>query len=85
MLVPMDVHADQTELMQMLNKGHHNVELDSVSITKLACWIDSMLLSTDARSDIKYLQTDGKKAVNCVRCIVKCLKRQTIKTWSGYL
>lgn len=40
MLVPMDVHADQTELMQLLNKGHHNVKLDSLSITKLACWID---------------------------------------------
>jgi hypothetical protein len=25
MLVPMDVHADQTELMQILQKGHYNV------------------------------------------------------------
>lgn len=39
-LTPMDVHADQTELFQMLNKGHHGVKLDSQSIERLACWID---------------------------------------------
>lgn len=52
MLVPMDVHADQTELMQLLNKNHHNVKLDSASITKLACWIDFNAPFHGRRSDI---------------------------------
>lgn len=40
MLVPMDVHADQTELMRMLNKGHHGVKLSAEEVERLACWID---------------------------------------------
>lgn len=52
MLVPMDVHADQTELMQLLNKGHYGVKLDSVSVTKLACWIDFNAPFHGRRSDI---------------------------------
>lgn len=52
MLEPMNVHADQTELMQLLNKGHYNVKLDSVSITRLACWIDFNTPFHGRRSDI---------------------------------
>lgn len=52
MLVPMDVHADQTELMQLLNKGHHNVRLDSASVTRLACWIDFNAPFHGRRKDI---------------------------------
>ncbi len=40
MLTPMEFHADQTELMQMLNKGHYGVKLTPADIEKLACWID---------------------------------------------
>lgn len=52
MLVPMDVHADQTELMQILLKGHYNVQLDQESIEKLACWIDFNAPFHGRRSDI---------------------------------
>ena len=52
MLVPMDVHADQTELMQMLQKGHKNVKLDRESLEKLACWIDFNAPFHGRRSDI---------------------------------
>lgn len=52
MLVPMDVHADQTELMQILQKGHHNVKLDRESLEKLACWIDFNAPFHGRRSDI---------------------------------
>ena len=52
MLTPMNVHADQTELMQLLNKGHYGVKLDSVSVTKLACWIDFNAPFHGRRSDI---------------------------------
>ena len=40
LLTPMDFHADQTELIQLLKKGHHNVKLDQESLEKLYCWID---------------------------------------------
>lgn len=52
MLVPMDVHADQTELMQILNKEHHNVKLDKEAIEKLSCWIDFNAPFHGRRSDI---------------------------------
>lgn len=52
MLVPMDVHADQTELMQILQKGHYNVQLDKESVEKLACWIDFNAPFHGRRSDI---------------------------------
>lgn len=52
MLVPMDVHVDQTELMQLLQKGHYNVKLDSASMEKIACWIDFNAPFHGRRSDI---------------------------------
>jgi formylglycine-generating enzyme required for sulfatase activity len=59
MLVPMDVHADQTELMQILNKGHYNVQLQPEEIEKLACWIDMNAPFHGRRSDIKtYPKTE---------------------------
>lgn len=62
MLVPMDVHADQTELMQMLNKGHHNVQLLPEEIEKLACWIDLNAPFHGRRSDIStYHRTEESR------------------------
>ncbi len=59
MLVPMDVHADQTELMQIITKGHHNVVLDKVAIEKLSCWIDYNAPFHGRRSDIPgYSRTE---------------------------
>lgn len=59
MLVPMDVHADQTELMQMLNKGHHNVKLDDEAIERIAAWIDLNAPYHGRRSDISsYHKTE---------------------------
>ncbi len=52
MLTPMDFHADQTELMQLINKGHHNVVLDEEAIEKLSCWIDYNAPFHGRRSDI---------------------------------
>lgn len=39
-LVPMDIHADQTELMQILKKGHHGVQISKEDMESLVCWID---------------------------------------------
>jgi formylglycine-generating enzyme required for sulfatase activity len=40
LLEPMEFHADTTELVQMLKKGHHNVKLDAEAWDRLITWID---------------------------------------------
>ena len=40
LLTPMEFHADATDLIQMLEKGHHNVKLDKIAKHKLITWID---------------------------------------------
>lgn len=52
MLVPMDVHADQTELIQILQKGHYDVKMDKEAWDKLICWIDFNAPFHGRRSDI---------------------------------
>jgi len=37
---PMEFHADTTELVQLLLKGHHNVKLDAEAWDRLVTWID---------------------------------------------
>ena len=62
MLTPMDVHADQTELMQLLAKGHYNVKLDSASMLRLACWIDFNAPFHGRRKDIStYDRTENSR------------------------
>jgi formylglycine-generating enzyme required for sulfatase activity len=39
-LEPMEFHADTTELIQMLRKGHANVTLDAETWDRLVTWID---------------------------------------------
>ena len=38
--VPGEYHADTSELVQMLQKGHHNVRLDDEAWDRLVTWID---------------------------------------------
>ncbi len=40
MLTPLEYHADTTQLVQMLQKGHHGVELDAEAWDRLVTWID---------------------------------------------
>jgi formylglycine-generating enzyme required for sulfatase activity len=40
LLTPMEFHAGTTELVQMLRKGHHQVQLDCESWDRLITWID---------------------------------------------
>jgi formylglycine-generating enzyme required for sulfatase activity len=40
MLNPMEYHADTSELVQMLKRGHHNVKLDAEAWDRLVTWID---------------------------------------------
>ncbi len=38
--VPGEYHADTSELVQMLQKGHHNVQLDDEAWDRLVTWVD---------------------------------------------
>jgi formylglycine-generating enzyme required for sulfatase activity len=40
LLTPMEFHAGTTELVQMLEKGHHGVRLDEEAWDRLITWID---------------------------------------------
>jgi formylglycine-generating enzyme required for sulfatase activity len=40
MLRPMEYHASTSELVQMLEKGHHNVALDAEAWDRLQTWVD---------------------------------------------
>ncbi len=40
MLTPMEYHADSTQLVQLLSKGHHNVRLDAEAWDRLITWVD---------------------------------------------
>ncbi|NQT40672.1 MAG: SUMF1/EgtB/PvdO family nonheme iron enzyme [Planctomycetes bacterium] len=40
LLTPTEFHADSTELVQLLQKGHHNVQLDDEAWDRLVTWID---------------------------------------------
>ncbi len=40
LLVPMEFHADTTDLVKLLAKGHHGVALDAESWDRLITWID---------------------------------------------
>ncbi len=40
LLTPGDFHADTTQLVQMLRKGHHGVQLDAEAWDRIITWID---------------------------------------------
>jgi formylglycine-generating enzyme required for sulfatase activity len=40
LLTPMEFHADSTELIQMLKKGHHGVRIEGEALDRLVAWID---------------------------------------------
>ncbi len=40
LLIPLNFHADTSELVQILAKGHHNVRLDEEAWDRLITWID---------------------------------------------
>mgnify|MGYP005834032231 CR=1 FL=1 len=40
LLTPLEFHADTTELVQLLRKGHHGVSLDAEAWDRLVTWID---------------------------------------------
>jgi len=70
MLAPGDFHADTTELVQMLSKGHHGVKLDAEAWDRLITWID---LSTPAHGTWREIAGD-KRVLHQARRRRECLK-----------
>jgi len=59
MLEPYEVHANTTALVQLLEKGHHNVKLSSEAWDRIAVWID---LNTPAHGT--WREIVGERKVN---------------------
>ena len=57
LLPPGEFHADSTQLVQMLNKGHHNVNLSAEAWDRLITWID---LNTPAHGTWREIVGDQK-------------------------
>ncbi len=60
MLEPYEVHANTTALVQMLEKGHHNVKLSAEAWDRIATWID---LNTPAHGTWREIVGE-KKVIN---------------------
>jgi formylglycine-generating enzyme required for sulfatase activity len=68
MLAPGDVHADSTELVQMLTKGHKGVKLDQEAWTRLITWIDMSAPAHGTWREIagdKKTQHQSKRRIAC--------------------
>jgi formylglycine-generating enzyme required for sulfatase activity len=76
-LTPMDFHESQTELIQILKKGHHNVQLKQDEWEKLYCWIALNAQYHGQRTDIPNF-CDAEKSV-------KRMKENAIKYANKYI
>jgi formylglycine-generating enzyme required for sulfatase activity len=59
LLTPMEFHADTSELIQMLVKGHHGVELDDEDWDRLVTWIDLNVPDHGTWSEHCAIPNDG--------------------------
>ena len=59
--VPGEYHADTSELIQMLQKGHHNVQLDDEAWDRLFTWIDLNGPCHGAWGDVADIPCDNDK------------------------
>jgi len=73
MLTVGDFHADTTELIQMLTKGHHGVKLDAEAWERLITWID---VQTPAHGTWREIAGDAHVLAQRDRRRA-CLKRYT--------
>jgi len=64
MLAVGDLHADTTELVQMLRKGHNGVKLDAEAWDRLITWID---LSTPAHGTWREIAGDKRVLAQAAR------------------
>ena len=57
---PLEYHADTTELVQMLRKGHSGVKLDAKSWDRLITWIDLNVPCHGTWSEYRQIRGDGR-------------------------
>jgi formylglycine-generating enzyme required for sulfatase activity len=62
LLTPLNYHANTSELVQMLAKGHHNVKLDGESWERLITWIDLNAQAHGSYGEMK-LSSRSQKAM----------------------
>jgi formylglycine-generating enzyme required for sulfatase activity len=61
MLMPMEYHADTSELVQMLKKGHQGVQLDAESWDRLITWIDLNVPCHGTWSEVYPIPFNGRE------------------------
>ncbi|MCX5653948.1 MAG: SUMF1/EgtB/PvdO family nonheme iron enzyme [Planctomycetota bacterium] len=74
LLAPMEFHADATELVQILRKGHYGVKLDAEALDRITTWID---LNTPYHGT--WTEIAGEAAVRPVAA----RKRELLKRYAG--
>jgi len=60
-LTPLEFHADTSELVQMLSKGHYNVKLDKEAWDRLITWIDLNVPQFGSWHEIRGIPNDYEK------------------------
>ncbi|MFO0929325.1 MAG: SUMF1/EgtB/PvdO family nonheme iron enzyme [Gemmataceae bacterium] len=60
-LTPLEFHADTSDLVQMLNKGHHNVKLDREAWDRLITWIDLNVPAHGTWAEVGRIPADFEK------------------------
>ncbi len=74
LLSPMDFHADSTELVQILRRGHYGVRLNEEAWDRLITWID-----LNAPYHGTWTEMVGEKAVRPIAA----RKRELLKRYTG--
>ena len=60
-LIPLEFHADTSDLVQMLQKGHHNVKLDAEAWDRLITWIDLNVPALGTWKEVGNIPKDFEK------------------------
>ena len=74
LLAPMEFHAETTELVQLLRKGHYGVELDAEAWDRLITWID---LNAPYHGTWSEIVGEPKRAAHAQR------KRELLQRYAG--
>jgi formylglycine-generating enzyme required for sulfatase activity len=69
LLPPTDYHADTSELIQMLQKGHHNVQLDHEGWDRLITWIDLNAPCLGSWSEERPIPGQGRERRNALKLL----------------
>jgi hypothetical protein len=60
-LTPLEFHADTSDLVQMLQKGHHNVKLDAEAWDRIITWIDLNVPALGTWKEVGNIPKDFEK------------------------